>query len=150
MEKIYRGMANGAETIDRNFSNGYGQKVGDIHISFDSSNPSARFGGTWVRFGQGKVLVGVDEGDSDFSNAEKTGGEKKHQLTVEEIPSHTHAIPRFHPSGTGFDGSQKKLAAGPNNGSGVPGGVDTNPTGGGLAHNNLQPFITVFMWRRTA
>ena len=150
MEKIYRGMANGAETIDRNFNNGYGQKIGDIHISFDSSNPSVRFGGTWVRFGQGKVLVGVDEGDYDFSNADKTGGEKTHKLTVEEMPAHSHAIPRYNPSGTGFDATQRKLAAGPNNGSGVPGGADTNPAGGDIAHNNLQPFITVFMWRRTA
>ena len=150
-------MASGAETIDNNFtetnnkfSNGYGQKVGDVHISFDSVNPSARFGGTWIRFGQGKVLVGVDEADNDFSNAEKTGGKKTHTLTVEEIPSHTHQIGRYHPSGTGFDATQRKLTAAPNNGSGVPGAAETAPNGGGVAHNNMQPFITVFMWRRTA
>lgn len=157
MEKIYRGMANGAETIDNNFteannkfSNGYGQKVGDIHISFDSANPSARFGGTWIRFGQGKVLVGVDEADTDFSNADKTGGEKTHTLTVEEIPSHTHAISRYNPSGTVYDATQRKLAAAPNSGSAVSGAAETASTGEGQAHNNLQPFITVFMWRRTA
>ena len=150
MEKIYRGMANGAETIDRNFNNGYGQKVGDVHISFDSENPSARFGGTWIRFGQGKVLVGVDEADTDFSNADKTGGEKTHMLTVEEIPSHTHNITRYNPSGTGYDDTQRKLAAAPNNSVGVAGGVDSDTKGGGQSHNNMQPFITVFMWRRTA
>lgn len=149
MEKIYRGMASGAETINRNFNNGYGQKVGDIHISFDSSNPSTRFGGTWVRFGQGKVLVGVDEGDSDFSNAEKTGGEKKHKLTVEEMPSHSHPITRYNPLGTGFDETQRKLAAAPNNSVGASGTANSDSIGGGVAHNNLQPFIAVFMWRRT-
>lgn len=150
METIYRGMANGAETINRNFDNGYGQKIGDVHISFDSANPSTRFGGTWIRFGQGKVLVGVNEADTDFSNADKTGGEKTHTLTAEEIPSHSHTITRYNPSGTGYDDTQRKLAAAPNNGAGVAGTVNTNPEGGGKAHNNMQPFITVFMWRRTA
>ena len=143
-------MANGAETIDRNFDNGYGQKVGDIHISFDSVNPSARFGGTWIRFGQGKVLVGVDEADTDFSNADKTGGEKTHTLKVEEIPSHVHQISRYNPSGTVFDATQRKLASAPNSGSAISGSAETAPNGGGVAHNNMQPFITVFMWRRTA
>lgn len=64
--------------------------VGSIYTSINSTDPSTLFGGTWERFGKGKVLVGVDEDDSDFSEANKTGGEKTHTLTVDEMPSHTH------------------------------------------------------------
>ena len=124
--------------------------VGTIITTTNSANPSTYIGGTWERFANGRVLVGVDEADTDFSNAEKTGGEKKHLLTVEEMPSHSHPISRYSPSGTGFDQSQRKLAAAPNNGTGVAGGVDTNPVGGNIAHNNLQPFMTVYFWKRTA
>ena len=124
--------------------------VGTIITTTNSANPSTYIGGTWERFANGRVLVGVDEADTDFSNAEKTGGEKKHQLTVEEMPSHSHPISRYNPSGTGFDATQRKLAAAPVNASGVAGGVDTNPVGGNIAHNNLQPFVTVYFWKRTA
>lgn len=64
--------------------------VGSIYTSVNSTDPSTLFGGTWERFGKGKVLVGVDEDDSDFSEANKTGGEKTHTLTTNEMPSHTH------------------------------------------------------------
>ena len=124
--------------------------IGTILTTINDTNPSTYLGGTWERFANGRVLVGVDEADTDFSNAEKTGGKKKHQLTVEEMPSHSHPIQRYNPSGTGFDATQRKLAAAPNNGTGVAGGVDTNPVGGNIAHNNLQPFMTVYMWKRTA
>ena len=124
--------------------------IGTILTTISGTNPSTYLGGTWERFANGRVLVGVDEADTDFSNAEKTGGEKKHLLTVEEMPSHSHPISRYSPSGTGFDQSQRKLAAAPNNGTGVAGGVYTNPVGGNIAHNNLQPFMTVYFWKRTA
>ena len=124
--------------------------IGTILTTINDTNPSTYLGGTWKRFANGRVLVGVDEADTDFSNAEKTGGKKKHQLTVEEMPSHSHPIQRYNPSGTGFDATQRKLAAAPNNGTGVAGGVDTNPVGGNIAHNNLQPFMTVYFWKRTA
>ena len=124
--------------------------VGSFYMSEVSTDPSEILGiGVWQRV-KGKFLLGVDEGDSDISKSGLTGGEKTHTLTVEEIPSHSHPISRYNPSGTGFDATQTKLAAAPNNGTGVAGGVDTNPVGGNIAHNNLQPFMTVYMWKRTA
>ena len=83
--------------------------VGSIYLSISNINPETIFGGTWVSFGSGKTLVGVDTNDSDFNTAEKTGGSKKttytplgtigsHALTVSELPSHTHSIPSL--SGT--------------------------------------------------
>lgn len=65
--------------------------VGSVYETMDSSfDPNKKWGGTWERI-KGRVLVGVDENDSDFNTAEKTGGEKTHTLVVSELPQHTHA-----------------------------------------------------------
>lgn len=121
--------------------------IGAIYQSTVNTDPSTFIGGTWERFGNGRVLVGVDENDSDFNTPNKTDGEKKHTLTIAEMPSHSHgqvvtanntgsAIRRDYDS----DGSAGIYSQ----------GVQTEATGGGQAHNNLQPYITVYMWRRTA
>ncbi|MCW1043450.1 phage baseplate protein, partial [Streptococcus anginosus] len=54
------------------------------------TNPTTFMGGVWERFGNGRVLVCVDEADADFNTANKTGGEKTHTLTIDEMPSHSH------------------------------------------------------------
>lgn len=124
--------------------------IGSFYTSEVSTDPSEILGvGVWQRV-KGKFLLGVDEGESDISKSGLTGGEKEHKITIEELPSHSHPVSRYNPSGTGFDQSQRKLAAAPNNGSGVSGGVDTNTVGGDKAHNNMPPYYTVFVWRRTA
>lgn len=64
--------------------------IGSIYISINDINPATLFGGTWQQFGKGRTLVGVDENDNDFNIVQKTGGEKTHQLTINELPSHTH------------------------------------------------------------
>lgn len=66
--------------------------VGSTYCTQDNTNPSEilKFG-TWERV-KGKVLVGLDEDDTDFNEIGKTGGEKKHTLTVDEMPSHTHDV----------------------------------------------------------
>lgn len=82
---------------------------------------------------KGKVPVGLDSGQTEFDTLAETGGSKTHTLTVDEIPAHTHT----------YDKPQ-------NSGSGQPGGADgsfastaSGSTGGGGAHNNLQPYIVV-------
>lgn len=120
--------------------------VGSIYISVSSANPGLTFGGTWVSFGSGKTLVGVDTGDADFSTAEATGGEKTHTLTIDEMPSHNHDIlkPRWS-TNTGAN------AVYGSNGTGSGTEYDTRGyQGGGQAHNNLQPFITVYFWKRVS
>lgn len=118
--------------------------VGSIFISTSSANPATTMGGTWTRYGQGRVLVGVNESDTDFSTAGKTGGEKTHLQTVEEMPSHTHGFRgggennyvRVEPSSTyGYSGNSDKT---------------TNATGGNKPFNIMQPYITTYMWLRTA
>lgn len=53
--------------------------VGSIYMSVSSTNPGELFGGTWVAWGSGRVPVGVNTSDSDFSSPEKTGGNKSHR-----------------------------------------------------------------------
>lgn len=114
--------------------------VGSIYMSTASANPSTLFPNTtWSVFGEGKVLVGYDENDSDFS-AGTTGGSKTHTLTIDEMPSHSHSM-----LGGGFD---QTLGAEPGDNRDTNLG-QTGTTGGGQAHNNLQPYVTVYMWTRT-
>ena len=75
--------------------------VGSVYISVTDNTVAkvqARFGGTWVAFGSGKTLVGVNSSDTDFSTVEKTGGAKTVTLATANLPSHTHGIPSL--SGT--------------------------------------------------
>ena len=117
--------------------------IGSIYQSTNNTNPSTFMGGTWERFGNGRVLVGVDEEDSDFNAPNKTGGAKTHTLTIEEMPSHTHP----------FSGANAynfvKVEVSSTNGL-IASAKTTDAVGGNQAHNNLQPYITVYMWRRTA
>jgi hypothetical protein len=122
--------------------------VGSVYTNAtDSTNPSTLLGfGTWVAFGAGRVPVGIDSGDTDFDTAEETGGAKTHTLTTSEIPAHTH---------TYSESSEGPPAEGVGAGYDPPTAVgrqeaDSGSTGGGQAHNNLQPYIVVYMWKRTA
>ena len=120
--------------------------VGSIYISVSSANPGLTFGGTWSLFGAGKTLVGVDTGDADFNAAEKTGGEKTHTLTIDEMPEHNHEIlkPRWS-TNTGAN------AVYGSNGTGSGSDYDDRgKQGGGEAHNNMPPYITVFFWKRVS
>jgi len=127
--------------------------VGSIFVTVDDENPADTFGGTWESFGRGRTLVGVDTNQTEFATVEKTGGEKTHTLTIDEMPRHNHDS-KYARRNTN-SGSEYWLYAGDdvlnriyteNYRSTVP----TYYTGGSQAHNNLQPYITVYMWKRTA
>jgi len=102
-------------------------------------------GTTWTSFGAGKVLVGVDSSDTDFDTVEETGGSKTHTLSTPEIPSHNHSLSPSISGGSGTDGNPNIISGGSSTGA-----VSIGATGGGLPHNNVQPYITVHMWKRTA
>lgn len=136
--------------------------VGSIYISTSSTNPGSTYGGTWVEYGKGKTLVGVDSSDTDFNTVEKIGGEKTHTLTIDEMPEHTH-IQNPHTHTNFYYNTSNEVSWGYNYQSGGKrsnlsegsGGIgNTTATnqnaGGSQAHNNLQPYITVYMWKRTA
>ena len=126
--------------------------IGSIYISVSNIDPSSSFGGIWERFAKGKTLVGVDESDVDFSTVRQSGGEKIHKLSEKEIPAHSHDE---NPVIWMWDGNKK-------NGANITGSTNCNTiianstqklstgsTGGGQSHNNLQPYVTVYMWIRT-
>lgn len=120
--------------------------VGTIYTSVSNANPGTIFGGTWEAFGSGKTLVGVDTSDTDFATAQKTGGEKTHTLTIDEMPRHNHDVikPRWNTS----IGANAVFGS---NGSGTGEEYDERAyEGGGQPHNILQPYITVYFWKRTA
>lgn len=152
--------------------------IGSIYMSVNSTSPATLFGGTWVRWGNGRVAVGVDTSQTEFSTVEKTGGAKTHTLTTSEIPSHSHTVPsqtinsnrdgehqhqiKFERNATST-GTRTRIASGGTESSAsftensgahshtvtVP-QQSTQNTGSGNAHNNLQPYITCYMWKRTA
>ena len=120
--------------------------IGSIYLSTSQVNPSNLIGGTWERFGKGKTLVGVNEDDTDFDTVELEGGEKTHLLTVNEMPSHSHnlVLKSYYNNGGGSDSFAKQ---------GYYDSTESKTTtsaGGSTAHNNLQPYITVYMWKRVA
>lgn len=119
--------------------------VGSSYITQEDINPSEILGfGTWERT-KGKVFVGLDEDDTNFNAVGKTGGEKTHTLTVDEMPSHNHRIYR---ATSGQDGGSDWNVAD------SFGGVEqwyTSNAGGDQPHNNLQPYEVVgYMWIRRA
>ena len=102
-------------------------------------------GGTWTRIAQGRTLVGLDENDSDFKTSEKTGGEKTHKLTVNEMPSHKHKY--YSPIVQQASASSNSSIFGNYNKQYI---IQTDSSGGDQAHNNLQPYYVTYIWKRTA
>lgn len=133
--------------------------IGAVYITYNNNNPSNFLGGTWVQFGQGRVLMGQGEGNDgstsmSFTTVGGTGGEYKHTLTTAEIPSHNHAlyfaqdrVAQLWKLSTQFATGSNSLIISYGTGHSYP---QIANTGGGSSHNNIQPYITVYFWRRTA
>jgi len=104
---------------------------------------NTHFGGTWEAYGSGRVLV-AKSSDTEFDTIGETGGEKTHILTVAEMPSHNHnyhlpngSAPNYMTGGGSFNVRIIDLTS-----------TATTNTGGGGSHNNLQPYIVVYRYRR--
>jgi hypothetical protein len=125
--------------------------VGSIYINAtNSTNPGTLLGfGTWTAFGAGRVPVGIDSSDTDFDTAEETGGAKTVSLSTSQLPSHTHSI-SYTESGPGGGNINATFFAGIENNTAGALSHTTGSTGSGSAHNNVQPYIVVYMWKRTA
>lgn len=123
--------------------------IGSVYITITNMNPGNFIGGTWASFGNGRVLMGEGTGE-DINGLSQTfaggteGGEYTHTLTVNEMPAHTHTFYRYLSSGsdTGISStrhdSDKRTS------------INTGSTGGGQAHNIVQPYVVVYFWRRIA
>ena len=136
--------------------------VGSIYMNASNSdNPSTLLGfGTWAAFGAGRVLIGAGSDSDDQPTPETVsftagdeGGEYNHTLTTDEMPSHTHNV-RVTQRVTSDDAASgsRVLTADRNISTDTVDitGMTAKATGGGQAHNNLQPYIVVYMWKRTA
>ena len=123
--------------------------VGSIYMSVKSTNPGTLFGGTWVAIA-GKFLIGVGThtdivGDKRTLSAGQIGGTYAHVLTENEMPIHHHSL-RFNQVGSGHGSGI------PWNGSNIEVGWDGTGcanSGGGQKHNNIPPYLAVYMWQRT-
>ena len=144
--------------------------VGSIYISATlatASDVATAFGGTWVAFGAGRVLVGFETGDATFGTALGEGGAENNTLDITQIPEHSHYIARstsgtagslsssnhMTTSNTLTSRSAYSLAGTTNNPSvGLTGMEIQDATGSEQTQTsvtNLQPYIVVYMYRRT-
>lgn len=115
--------------------------VGSIYLSVNNVNPSTLFGGTWSQI-KDKFLLAC--GDS-YSNG-TTGGEAAHTLTVAEMPSHKHDLHIYDSKGTQLDWVLDNV----NKYAKYNDRIRIKSEGGGQAHNNMPPYLTVSVWKRTA
>lgn len=123
--------------------------IGTLEFNTSGINPLTYLGfGTWVAWGSGRVPVGVNMSDSNFSTVEKTGGSNTVTLNEQQMPSHRHGVRMQWADGDG-NVSFNTISATKGNLK-VDQGNGTSLAGGGQAHNNLQPYITCYMWKRTA
>ncbi len=147
--------------------------VGSIYTNAAvATNPATLLGfGTWTAFGTGRVMIGIDSGNTLFDTVEETGGNAdisisgttdSHTLTLAQIPAHDHNNTGTYDTGGGAL-NYLPNAGNPNftwGGGGLGGRYGVEPNGGGEGHThgitydgtnaNYQPYITVYMWKRTA
>lgn len=115
--------------------------VGSIYMSVNSTSPSTLFGGTWERI-QDRFLLCAG---STYA-AGGTGGEASHTLTVNEMPEHVHSVSAKE---TG-NNTKARIQCTTNRASSYGITQDTGPAGQGQAHNNMPPYLAVYVWKRTA
>ena len=131
--------------------------VGSVYLSVNDISPASLFGDTWEQI-EDVFLLGA----GSAYTAGSTGGESTHTLTVQEMPVHSHTV-NAHSHAIGLDndttigtygwslhvnangnsvtGAQKIVTSGTSS-------PNTNTKGGGVAHNNMPPYLTVYMWKR--
>lgn len=134
--------------------------VGSIYISVNETNPENLFGGKWEQISKGRYLMGMGSPDDNNTNCfgdlnnnnyyfynGEMGGQYTHQLTTNEMPSHTHqqvvTVSSSDQNNTyNIDYNQWGYGRLSNQ------GAYTNAAGGNQAHNNMPPYLAVYMWKR--
>lgn len=130
--------------------------IGSIYMSINNINPANLFGGEWEQI---KDTFLLSAGDTYTAGA--TGGEAEHTLTVDEMPTHRHkAKINGGPNGKFASGNAITIyQVGPNSKGTFIGGTGANDTddycfiaeeGGNQPHNNMPPYLAVYMWKRIA
>ncbi len=126
----------------------YSYKIGDLFLTTNTENPNKRFGGTWELVAKGCTLIGVDENDSNFKSAMKTGGNKQLQANIYPFvnngnliidydkinPSSYHENTRVRSSISGFVQEDGHSEAG----------------SFAISVSGYHPYFTCYIWRKTA
>lgn len=149
--------------------------VGAVYISVTDTSPATLFGGTWSAIATGRMLVGVDTGQTEFDTVEETGGSKTKTIAAANLPTHTHVagtlatqtagdhnhlIDRSTALGAGgLVGRGTSTSAVKNTSPidpagdhqhGIVGSTGNQNGTTGTAMDVMNPYFTVFMWKRTA
>lgn len=155
----YSSMSNAIVTMMGDGNNGYSAKellgavypVGSLYMSVNETDPGTLFGGTWERLKDRFLLAA---GDTYAAGA--TGGEATHTLTISEMPNHMHESIMANGDmdykilyGTGGNIQTNAGSVQYTSGSGSF-ELKTISSGGSQPHNNMPPFIAVYVWKRTA
>ena len=119
--------------------------VGSIYMSVNATNPKDLFGGTWEQI-KGRFLLGM----SSSYPAGSQGGEATHTLTANEMPQHTHQYIDYWTVAAASGTGRQAVKFNNNNYSSESGGLSTRSSGSGQAHNNMPPYLAVYIWKRTA
>ena len=139
--------------------------IGAVYITYGNNNPGNFLGGTWERFGQGRTLVGEGTGNDGSTSMSFTtfgaGGEYNHKLDYYEMPNHSHneyAMIEGYSEWDSFTpitysmlfnwGKGEYRDGGTYHAARVPLNSFTSDEGGSQSHNNIQPYIVVYFWRR--
>lgn len=118
----------------------YSELFSTIGTTYGSGNGSTTFN---IPNLKGKVVVGLNSSDTDFDTLGETGGEKTHTLTTTEMPSHSHQNPHYvvGSNAPGYGNWEQNIGSGSSNA--YLASAYSLETGGGQAHNNLQPYIVL-------
>ena len=128
--------------------------IGSLYVNYSNANNPNDAGvlgfGTWQAFGEGRVLIGVGSATDTRSEvrafaAAEQSGEFRHALTEAENGPHLHPV--------NYSMFLSDTREGPNGVSSIGSGGssgNTTSSGSGTAHNNVQPYVTVYMWRRVS
>lgn len=131
--------------------------VGSLYISENATSPAELYGGTWERI-EGRFIMGA----SDTYPAGSTGGEAAHEITIDEMPNHSHVVTAYYNYGWNVNiGNElgetltslnrinitSTMSSGEKTGRGYLG---TNVSGNGQPHNNIPPYYSVYIWLRIA
>ena len=137
--------------------------IGSIYITTNEQNPGEYLGGEWESYGEGRTIVGAGTG-TDANNIQKifeineTGGEYEHTLTVNELASHRHNflyrgneyVGFGYGLATGGSGHLNFFSGGDEVSSSNPRNTTIQYNGGNQPHNNIQPYIVTYMWKRVS